>query len=235
MRRVASVLLSILLGASATGVGITIFLKKANDDRERLAAIAEQARQDSIAAAESNKRTVEEANKQVDAANAEVAKAQHLVKTLKEERDLLARAEPLSAPSTKTLKGWREAVSVPLGISIKIPPTSRIELNDESGLTAGASSSQPQGDSRWFSITPYDDRLDRELSSSAVTSTPVSYIADGQLLIGQRGKIGNPAAETIILRVQREGQNTHLIWARAPSSLPFSTVLTALATLTFAQ
>src|SRR5260221_13484618 len=99
MRRAASVLISILLGGLAAGLGTYVFLKKANDDRERLAGIVVQAQQESKAAVEKSQQTVEEANQKLNAANEEISNAQQLVKALKEERDLMATAHLLTPPT----------------------------------------------------------------------------------------------------------------------------------------
>ncbi|MEK7115943.1 MAG: hypothetical protein AAB879_00950, partial [Patescibacteria group bacterium] len=137
MRKFSSVILSILLGAIAVGGGMFVFLKKANDDRARLAELVTHSRTDAAAADERSRHAVEEANQKVAAANAEIAKTQKVISALQEERDLMRTATPL-VPRAGAIRGWKQTINVPLGVSCKIPATSSIELNDTEALTISA-------------------------------------------------------------------------------------------------
>lgn len=228
MRRSASILLAIFVGALATGLGGYFFLRQANADRVRLAELAQKTQQEAQAAQDESKKAVEEANKKMDDASAEVAKAQQAIKALQEERDLLARATPLALPDAKTLKGWKDVIDLPLGVSCKAPPFAIVETNDERSLTLAKDTG------RWFSVTPYEERLENELLNSVVTSTSVSYVVDGHLFAGWIGHALDRKQDMYILRIRKDGQNTHLVWMRTPEgALGTQTLLTTLASLSF--
>lgn len=227
MKRFSSVILSILLGAIAVGGGMFVFLDKANADRARLADIAAKSREDAKAAQEASQKTVEDANRKLADANAEIAKAQNVIKSLEEERKLMRNAVILEPPRSNAVKGWKQAIDIPLGVSCKFPPGHVVELNDAQALTISTTEGTPDG--RWLSITPYDERLDSELRANFTTSTAVSYLVGGRLLMGARGE------KFFVLRVQKDGRTSHLIWARVSAGMTEKTVLTALATLDFAE
>lgn len=217
MRRATTVILCILLGAVASGAGIGIFLKFANDDRERLARELADAVQKSNEARQENQIAVEEANRKLLDANAEVGKAQALIKSLEEERDLLATAKPLSPPAPSAVRGWSDVVALDLGVSLKLPTGSTVQSNDKTALTLARTSALDSRDPRWFSLTPYDARLETELLSSLATSTPVSYLLNGHILTGYQGAFPNRPEPVLILRIRKGGAVTHLLWIRNPS------------------
>ncbi|MFH1078128.1 MAG: hypothetical protein V1745_02495 [Patescibacteria group bacterium] len=218
MRRATTVILCILLGAIASGVGIGVFLKLANDDRARLAKQLEEAVQASNVARQENQTAIEEANRKLSEASSEVGKAQALVKSLEEERDLLATAKPLLSPSPSALRGWSDVVAMDLGVSLKQPKGSDIQSNDKSALTLAMATAVEGVDSRWFSLTAYDERLEQELLLSLATSTPVAYTVNGRILTGKQGALPNSDDQILILRVRKEGVITHLLWVRNPSA-----------------
>lgn len=214
MQRSTTILVGILLGALAAGLGIGLFLKKANDDRKRLAEQIDKTMQEASAAREENRQAIEEANKKLQAASIEVAKAQQFIKSLEEERKLLSVAKPLLIPSSKSIRGWTDVISLDLGVSLKQPFDSKIETNDRQTLTLVKSNVTETTDPRWFSLSKYDARLESELISALATSTPVSYLVNGRILIGVQGTLPNRKEPLQILRVRYEGQIIHLIWIR---------------------
>lgn len=223
MKRLLPILASILLGALAVALGMGLYLKKANDDRERLATIARQAQDEVSRIKEEGRLAVEQANKKVAHADAEITKAKSQLQKAEEERQLLATAEPLLLSNAKTIKGWKDAINLPLGISIKYPSGTEIETNDSESLTLSLQNPSPSssaGDSRWLSITPYDERLEQELTMRSSSSTPVSYSIRGRLLMGFRGSIPGQAGSITVLRVRSGGETSHLIWAKEPFSAP---------------
>ncbi len=240
MKRVLPILASILLGALAVGLGMGLYLKLANDDRERLAKDAEAARQALEQVKLEGQKTVDQANEKITQATSEVEKMQAQLKSMQNERDLLARAQVLSAPTGKALKGWKDAIDVPLSISIKYPAGNHTETTDAQSLTivtdAKASNTLTATDARWLSITPYDARLEQELLATLATSTPVSFTVHGRLLIGEQGQAFSSSANILILRVRSGGDTTHLIWLREPAAVgTHSLLLDILSTLNFAQ
>ena len=239
MQRYTSVVLSILLGAVAVGIGMGVFLHKANSDRQRLEQVALDAQGKSREAQDLSQRAIQEANAKLAAANDEVAKAQATLKAIEDERLLLAKAEVLDEPKAEALKGWAEAVSLPLEVSLRIPPKNAIEENSGSALTVAAdtkadSSSTTLSELRWLQITPYSERLESELVGAMASTTPVMYSVHGRLLKGARGLTQN--GETYVLRVSSLGQNTHLVWGREMGKTARDKrLLQVLATLAFKQ
>lgn len=237
MRRLAPIITSILLGALAVAIGMGVYLKKANDDRERLADIANKAQAQATTATNDRDRAVQEANVKLSAANAEVAKAQELVKALQEERTLLAQAQILNPLSVSARRGWTDLINLPLGISLKLPPGNHVVANDAQSLTVAVGTSDTTdfwnaADQRWLSITAYDDRLENELLAAFATSTPVSYAVQDTLLIGSRGTLPSKTGSIFVLRVRSAGKITHLIWGRDPLSREDArTLLQTLSTL----
>ena len=238
MRRTASILVSILIGGLAAGLGTYVFLRKANLDRERLAAIAVQAQQEAVAAKASSQQTVAEANQKLNEANAEITKAQGVIQTLQDERALIAAATPLTTPAPKSVKGWVDAVDVDLGVSLKLPPSSVIDENSADALTASKDtslSSLAQGKERWLSITPYDVRLENELTSAFSSSTDISFLVDGHLLVGEFAASPDNTGDIYVFHVQNSGVRSHLIWIHRPASISDQTFTNLLATLRFAK
>ncbi len=230
MRRVAPILIAILAGALATGGGMAIYLKKANDDRERLAIVAEQTQAAAKDSEEKSQQAINEANQKVQDANAEVAKAQDAVKKLQDERDRLAQATPLPPADPKIVKGWKDVVDTTLGVSCKTPATASVDLNDASSLAFSSAGN------RWFSVTTYDERLEKELLASAASTTAVSYVINGRLCTGWRGKTLTGNNDIVLLRAESNGTSTHLLWARSPNDPNGEQILNAaLSSLTFAQ
>lgn len=216
MRRAATILIGIALGAIAAGIGVGIFLKLANDDRERLAKQLETTAAQAQAVRAENQRAIEEANKKLLDANAEVGKAQALIKNLEQERQLLATATPLSMPSTKLLRDWKDVVNIDWGVSLKYPADSALESNTAQGITLSRTASA--SDARWFSLMPYQERLETEILSSYTTSSPVSFLVSGHLMTGWKGTVAGSKEPIYALRMWSRGAATHLIWAREPSA-----------------
>lgn len=235
MRRATTILLGILLGALAAGIGIGLVLKKANDDRERLAKQIEETVQEAAAAREENRRAIEEANRKLQASNLEIGKAQQIIKALEEERNVLAQSTPLAPPAPKAIRGWNDVVGLDQGVSFKQPPDSKIESNDTQALTLVRTGGATELDPRWFSLTPYNPRLEEELRMALTSSTAVAYVVNGRILTGVRGTLPNRTDTIMILRVRYGGQITHLMWVRDTStSKDSSSLMNVLASLRFA-
>ncbi len=239
MKRISSVILSILVGALAVAVGMGIYLQKANQDRLRLEQVANEAQEKSKTALDQGQKAIQEANDKLKAANDEVIKAQEALKAIEDEREQLAKADALVEPVSKSLKGWQETVSLPQGLTMKYPPTSVVEYNDEKALTFATKPKLPDfgyatSDARWLSITPYDMRLENELTATVASSTPVAYSVKGRLLTGIKGINLEKNSDLFVLRVQSMGKITHLIWGKnLIQKNGQDIVLQALSTLTF--
>lgn len=220
MRRVSPVLLAIILGALTTGVGMGIFLKKANNDRSRLSTEAAQFKAAVERADREKQQLADEANKKVEEANDEVAKAQRILEDIREERELMAKAKPLAKPSSRELRGWQPVVSLWQGVGFSLPPNTNVESNDARSLTAVKQGvSDFLTDARWLSVTPYDDRLESELANALATSSVMSYLVNGRLVLGKSGTLAGSRDRVSILRVQEAASSTHLIWIKDPGTL----------------
>ena len=220
MKRAAPILLAILLGAAATALGMGIFLKLANDDRTKLSQQIAQAQSEAAQALKDKQQIADEANQKVSDANTEVAKAQDVMKALEEEQRLLAEAKQLQKPPTRETRAWQPAVSLPLGISILLPPKTEVETNDGQALTAIKSSttSSTTNDVRWLSITPYNASSEMELNDALATSTDISYLINGRLLTGKVGQLTGDG-DVAVFRVRQAASSTHLIWIKDPGTL----------------
>lgn len=243
MRRFTSVLLSIFLGALAVAIGMGFFLQKANADRAHLADVAIMAQDQVKEAQQVRDQAVTEANRKLDAANFEIKKAQDALTALKQERDLITNATNLHEPTPRELKGWKQSIDLPLGVSIKYPSSVEETANDKSDLvlskTPGLSSSYSPlaNDLRWLSVQSYDETKEQALLSNlsvSVTSTPFSYLINGHLLIGTQATLPGTQQIMLIAHASADGQKTHLLWAKVPSTEQ-KDLLLALRTLDFKQ
>jgi len=232
MRRNASVLLSILIGALVVGLGMGFFLKKANDDRTKLSAQAEEAKKTSEQIQATSLKAVAEARGKLDLANAEVEKARTTLQKVEAERKLMAAAEVLT-PS-KNLKGWQEAISLSMGVSLKFPPRTEIEQNLVDALTvvypSASSSTAPV---RWFSLTPYEQRLENELISTLYSTSTADFLVKGHVLYGVRGYATGSREETYVLRILKNGEPANLVWLRGSGKAGQIQPLQVLSTLDF--
>jgi hypothetical protein len=222
MKRITSVLMAVLLGALATGIGMGIFLKLANDDRGRLATDVSSAKAEADRAEREKQIIAEDANRKVAEANAQISEAQRIIQGVQEERALMANAKPITKPVARDVRGWQTVVSLPQGLSLSIPPKTEVETNDGIALTSVevlASSTQDFSNSRWLSITPYDARLESELLYALSTSTDASYLVNGHLLMGRIGKQPETQEKVAIFHVIEAASSTHLLWIKDPGTL----------------
>lgn len=213
MRRAAGILIGILLGALASGLGVGFFFNKANTDRATLINKLEETARYAMDAREQNQHVIEEANKKLLAASVEVAKAQNAIKSLEEERSLLTEAVPIASPSRRTT-AWETVVTIPFRLSFKIPSGNSILTNDDQALIITKQNKSDGSDARRLSLTHYNPALEQELLASLTTSTAVSYIVDGRLLTGYRGTPVAQQETILLLRIYRNGQVSNLLWAK---------------------
>src|SRR5512133_2568664 len=99
MKRFTSVLIAVILGAFATGIGTIPFLVLANQDRHRLDHELQSSKSLAAETEAEKRRIAEEANKKVEEANKEVQKAQSVILEAQEDEHLLAASERLIAPT----------------------------------------------------------------------------------------------------------------------------------------
>jgi hypothetical protein len=204
----------ILLGALATAIGTGYFLYQANSDRARLVDATEQARKQSEDLASASRKLADEANNKLTNASDEIRAAQELIRKYNEERELLAKAEPLI--KTRASTSWKEWINLPLGYTLRLPPN-----NANSG-------NEMFFDFGWLRIQPYDPGREAMWRKQTTTTGDLVYFVDGHLLIGTRGN-------EWILRDQSGASSTILIWAKPANALAEKNLLEALSTLTFRQ
>lgn len=231
MRRSMSVLLWILVGAVAASVGIGYFYHQANRDREALAAEVDQAKQEALAAKSANEDLANEANRKLAEASLQIDQAQQQLKKYEAERILLSQAIVLTKPAPRLVWSWKEAVALPLGVSLTVPPVSKIIQADSALALATQTDASLEGE--WLIVSAYDETREQTLTQTLEQTEPVAYSIDGRLLVGVHGKEMNTGGDTYLLHTQTAATSTHLIWARANAHVPGTTILNALATLRF--
>ncbi len=228
------ILIWILVGAVASGLGVGYALHQSNADRARLMQEARQARAQADAAHALQVRVAEEANQKLTTAANEIAKAQQTIQQLEEERTLIAQAEVLKKPGLATLKHWSAAISLPLGLSIQLPPLTTGAPNEATLIATTISPTFPKVlEQQWLSIAPYQASLEQEISSQLKDTTAITYAVQGRLLRGVRGHHADTPEMLYLLRVQQFASSTHLIWAKAAHPITEQTILDTLATLSF--
>ncbi|MCK9361264.1 hypothetical protein M0Q28_03465 [Patescibacteria group bacterium] len=205
MPRAVNAIGLILLGALAAGGGAAFFLYQANTDRLALIAKAEEARLIADEAARSGRTVTDEANRKLDAASQEIAKAQARIRALEEERTWLAKATTLTTSRIATT--WKEWINFTLGVTVKLPPTVTDVKIADANLDAG-----------WLVIKPYKDEN---------ISTDTAYLVKGHLLIGSKTET------SWMFRVQSNANITHVVYVYPNPRVTERTILDALSTLTF--
>ncbi len=205
MPRAVNAIGLILLGALAAGGGAAFFLYQANTDRLALIAKAEESRLIADEAARSGRTVTDEANRKLDAAAQEIAKAQARIRALEEERAWLAKATTLT--TSRTALNWKEWINFTLGITVKLPATVTEPKNNELGFDAG-----------WLVIKPYKNEI---------IPLETAYLVKGRLLVGTK------TDTSWMFRVQSSANITHVVYVYPNPRVTEKTVLDALSTLTF--
>lgn len=235
MRRLAPIMLSILIGALTVAAGMGISLSKANADRERLSQLIETATTKADRAQTDGQRAIDEANQKIEEAKMRVDTALSTIRALQEERDLIAKATILPTPQPSMLKGWKEGAHVGLGISLKYPQSSHLFIQDASLSIALTDSEIENLENRWFYAESYSARLHAELESTLTATSSVSFLQNGHLLIGTKG-LDSASKEVYVLKLIKNGEPKKLLWARETAGQRKSvSLLTVLATLQFAD
>ena len=181
------------------------------------------------------KKAIEEANKKLQTASDEVAKAQDVITSLEQEKTLMAEATILPPPSPRLVRTWNDVVALDLGISLKQPSISSVETNTPQVLTLTVANPRNASATQWFSALPYSTAQEQTLLGTLATSTPVSYVVNGHLLRGVEGTSLGQTSPSWVLQAWENGQPVYLIWITNPypTSDP-SSVTNVLASLRFA-
>jgi hypothetical protein len=233
MRRSIAILGWMMLGAFASSAGFGFVLYASNQDRARLIQEAATATQEANQLRAANDALVAEANQKLQQAEAQVAEALKIVKRYEEEKALLEQTEPLIKPSARELRGWKEALSYGLGISVSVPPQSTAEESLDTLVALGPASLGRATREQWMSIAKYNAETEKSLLANLQNASEQRYAVDNRVLVGVKGRLGDLPGDVYFFRVVQSGVPTHLIWARANGVVTDRQVLNALSTLTF--
>lgn len=221
------------LGACASAAGFVGVLHGARIERQTLEDRVSTLEQ-SIAQYEDEKnRLADRANQQVESATKELVMAREAVDRMKRDQLLLAQAMPLTKPTGRAYSAWVEAFSLPLGISLRLPPGTKTYA-DERGFVA-MRASQATSSLPWLSISPFNNEQAQRLEASLQNPEPVSYLVAGSLVTGIRGQRDGQSDNgyTYVLQVisPQSTQATHLIWAQTEREITELRIRDTLASL----
>lgn len=229
MRPAASILGWISVGAIAAGLGTGAFLYKANLDRDALAREKDAALAHADELIRANELLADQANDRLDRASEEVRAAEARIKALETERALIAEAKPLSR--TGSSARWPEYVNFPLGISLRLPTTARDWENSTTTFIAGARQIVNEGVDPWLVIRGYRPELEQEWNARLLNGVPVTYMANGRLFTGLKGRLREGGPTAMSLRLQANASSTHAFWIVTGTGLSEANALEALATV----
>lgn len=232
MKRFTSVLIAVILGALATGLGTVPFLVLANQDRQRLDQELLLSKTKANETEQEKQKIADQANQKVKEANEEVQKAQLAILEAREDEMLLASSDRLSPPSARELATWNPAISLTLGVSLTVPKQFSVERDDATAfiLINSLTSSSSTNVTPAIDIEP-NDSSHAHYSGLFASSTPVNLVAGGKLLKGTIGVLldGSNAA---LFEVRSGAKTTHTIWMHDPS-FTFATVKKILSTIQY--
>jgi len=226
-RSIFTVLGYIFIGALATGLGTGFFLYRSNADRAALMESKAQAELQAEQLLTSSQELAEEANQKLEVASDEVAQTRERVQRLEEERDMIKAAIPLTKSSK--IQYWKELISLPLGITLRVPNSGDVLQNDESAFVIGSKRTKAP----WVNVTPYSQVAEMKLKEQLTDPTDVFFLVSGQLLAGVKGKVVDTNEQGYALRLQSSGTSTLLIWAKESSGFKASDIMDVFSSLTF--
>lgn len=224
MSRTLKVIGLIAIGAAATGISTGYFLFAANRDRLELSQKITAAEQHVKDLERQSESLADDAEDRIKQANDEVKKAQDLVIALQQEQALFKQATELK-PSKPT-QTWKEILSIPLGITVRIPPNA-VEDQTTSIITAKV------GDrfDNWLQIEPYaESRIDIMKPTNASSSSEYLASVNDSLLIGTRYLMTDKSIQ-YVLRLQKNASSTHAIFLNTQSGITDKQILDTLSTI----
>lgn len=224
MKKIWSILLAILLGAIVVGSGTGYFLYLANKDRRALAEAAEQAKTEAQIALQKSQTAISEANEKLSQANAEVEKAQNAIKELQNEQALLRDAKPLIKPQTKDLEGWIPVISTSNGISLFLPPGSKVNQDTADNFSIMEDKEaldNEEEDNIWFSVWSFDSKKFDLLKNKYASSSKISFFIDGKVVAGNANFNSENEIEEALLNIYSNGTTTHSLVIKNPPPFKF--------------
>ncbi|MFA6429916.1 MAG: hypothetical protein WCV84_05485 [Patescibacteria group bacterium] len=220
----------ILLGAIASGVSFGYYLRVANADREALQLRVQTLELQMQQAKVDGERVADEANRKVDDAVKEVTKAQALVTSCEEQRAQIVSALPLAKPDGRTLKTWKETISMALGVSLHVPPGTTV-THDATQINASTPARGQKSSPNWLTITAFNPSREAELTQALENKAAVTYSINGVLAVGVKGRVPGTNITTIVLHAGVGQLPSHLVWAQTTDTMTESRILEALATV----
>jgi len=213
----------ILLGAGASSLGIGYFLHAANADRGRLAEkiVETQSQLEQIQKEQADFHT--EANKKLQDASQQVTQMQEALARYQKEQALMATATQLTKPDPWTLRTWQSTFSIPLGVSLRVPPGNIAVPMDQS--LALENNGVP-----WLNLETYSTSGEDLYLTDLLSPETVTYLSNGRVLTGHRGKITSSHGTVYVMRVDLPNSSL-LIWAKTGGNVTDKLILQALATL----
>lgn len=227
IRSALAVLGYIFIGAIATGVSTGFFLYRANVDRAALVASKEKAEIQAEELLVSSKEIADEANEKLEQASEEVAKTRERLQLLEEERRMINQATPL-ARSTRT-QYWKEVLSLPLGVTARVPNIAKEIQNDENALVIAPENAETP----WLEIKPYSKETEAMFRQRLENASEVFFLVSGQLFVGTKGRLPDSRDQAYALRVQSSGTSTVMIWAKEDTGFRSSDIIDTFSSFTF--
>lgn len=228
MKRSLSVFIWILIGALAASGGLGYFLHQANQDRQHLLNLAHAAEQRAQEAQTANLHLTNEANTKLQDASKEVQRTKEELEIYKQHQADYAAATPLRRPADRTLRSWTPAISIPLGLSLLVPPLSSADTNSAQLILSTTSSRQV---ARWMTIAPYQANEEQTWLQSTTNTQPIRYTTNGQTLVGVKGVNIYTSLPQYIFRLQTLTTSTHLLWIQPNAAVNDQRILDTLSTL----
>jgi hypothetical protein len=210
MKRFTSVLIAVILGAFATGIGTIPFLVLANQDRHRLDHELQSSKSLAAETEAEKRRIAMEANKKVEEANIEVQKAQSIILEAQEDERLLAVSERLVAPTTYERSKLYQIVSLYQGISLFTPKNFTVIQDEPIGFKIAKLNKQTLSTIPVMFIEPYEENSKTSWIGSFASSTEIAFAAGGKLVKGQIGSLSN-GSFAMKLFVRSSAKTTHVI------------------------
>lgn len=233
-QRASSIFLFILLGALTTGVGMGMVVFHARGERDTLQARirADETRIESLLA--EHTKMIDEASKQVTKAEEARKSTQAHLDTLTLSQGAWDTARALPSPDARTLRSWKNSLSLGLGVSVHVPTISAVVANDQS-LTGTINGNATTAGDLWFSLTRYTPEAEASLRNQLTVTSSVSYRLGTRLVRGSRGLFRQNQSPAFVVRIEEQGVPRYLVWIRTIKPLTEPRLLEILSTLTFAS
>ncbi len=178
MQRSLAIVSWILVGAIASGLSIGFFLHKSNADRTHLLQQLMDAQKETARIKMESAQAIREASSTTAAA---LAKVDAYNKQTQAYEELLKQTILPAKPDARTVQSWSTAYSIPLGVSLRVPPDNAILPNNEHARLQIANANGLN----WLYLEAFDpSTVEQPIFSNPET---VAFLVDGQLLFGTKG------------------------------------------------